>query len=87
MDEETLGPRARVRTIEITVEDHSAWAGWVMPLRARPVGNSCLSLAVREVRARATEELLAAYGIDRDAIQRWSVAGFELKGRCKRWTL
>jgi transketolase len=72
VDEETLRASGReTNNLIITVEDHAAWGGIgdAVASAVSPVGIRVHQLAVREVpRSGKSEELLAAYGIDRTAI-------------------
>ena len=73
VDEETLRTAGKnTNNLMITVEDHSAWGGLgdAVASAVSPSGIRVYQLAVREVpRSGKPEELLAAYGIDRGAIQ------------------
>ena len=73
VDEETLRSAGKnTNNLMITVEDHSAWGGLgdAVASAVSPSGIRVYQLAVREVpRSGKPEELLAAYGIDRGAIQ------------------
>ncbi|MEK6406900.1 MAG: transketolase [Acidobacteriota bacterium] len=73
VDEETLRASGKAtNNLIITVEDHSAWGGMgdAVASAVSPSGIRVYQLAVREVpRSGKPEELLAAYGIDRTAIQ------------------
>jgi transketolase len=72
VDEETLRASGReTNNLIITVEDHSAWGGLgdAVANAVSPSGIRVYQLGVREVpRSGKSEELLAAYGIDRSAI-------------------
>jgi transketolase len=72
VDEETLrASGGETNNLIITVEDHAAWGGIgdAVASAVSPVGIRVHQLAVREVpRSGKSEELLAAYGIDRKAI-------------------
>lgn len=72
IDEETLRASGReTNNLIITVEDHAAWGGIgdAVASAVSPIGVRVHQLAVREIpRSGKPEELLAAYGIDSDAI-------------------
>ncbi len=73
VDEETLRASGKAtNNLIITVEDHAGWGGIgdAVASAVSPSGIRVYQLAVREVpRSGKPEELLAAYGIDRGAIQ------------------
>jgi transketolase len=73
VDEETLRKAgSETNNLIITVEDHAAWGGIgdAVASAVSPAGIRVHQLAVREVpRSGKPEELLAAYGIDRSAVQ------------------
>jgi transketolase len=73
VDEETLRKAgSETNNLIITVEDHAAWGGIgdAVASAVSPAGIRVHQLAVREVpRSGKPEELLAAYGIDRSALQ------------------
>lgn len=72
IDESTLRTSgSETNNLIITVEDHAAWGGIgdAVASAVSPAGIRVHQLAVREVpRSGKPEELLAAYGIDRDAL-------------------
>jgi transketolase len=72
VDESTLRESgSETNNLMITVEDHAAWGGIgdAVASAVSPAGIRVQQLAVREVpRSGKSEELLAAYGIDRNAI-------------------
>jgi transketolase len=72
VDESTLRESgSETNNLMITVEDHAAWGGIgdAVASAVSPAGIRVHQLAVREVpRSGKPEELLAAYGIDRNAI-------------------
>lgn len=72
VDEQTLrAAGGETNNLIITVEDHAAWGGMgdAVAGAVSPAGIRVHQLAVREVpRSGKSEELLAAYGIDRRAI-------------------
>lgn len=72
IDESTLRTAgSETNNLMITVEDHAAWGGIgdAVASAVSALGIRVHQLAVREVpRSGKPEELLAAYGIDRDAI-------------------
>ena len=72
VDEQTLRTSGgETNNLIITVEDHAAWGGMgdAVAGAVSPAGIRVHQLAVREVpRSGKSEELLAAYGIDRRAI-------------------
>ncbi len=73
VDEETLRASGKAtNNLMITVEDHAAWGGIgdAVASAVSPSGIRVYQLGVREVpRSGKPEELLAAYGIDRNAVQ------------------
>jgi transketolase len=73
VDEETLRAAGKAtNNLIITVEDHAGWGGIgdAVAGAVSPSGIRVYQLAVREVpRSGKPEELLAAYGIDRSAVQ------------------
>jgi transketolase len=73
IDESTLrASGSETNNLIITVEDHAAWGGIgdAVSSAVAAAGIRVHQLAVREVpRSGKPEELLAAYGIDRNALQ------------------